>query len=127
LRAFISAVAADQRLSAEQSEELKRLAEKIGSSEAWGALFDGGKPQFELSIMRRTEEDGIEVITEGVIDAAVATGERWLVVDWKSDKVGDDVWRERSTQYERQVSAYAEMVSALTGLEVRSRVERVVS
>jgi ATP-dependent helicase/nuclease subunit A len=126
LRAFISAVAADQKLSAEQSEELGRLAAKIGSSEAWRALFDGGRPQFELSIMRCTEEDEIEVITEGVIDAAVAAGDQWLVVDWKSDKVGDEVWRERSTKYERQVSAYAEMVSALTGLEVRSRVERVV-
>jgi ATP-dependent exoDNAse (exonuclease V) beta subunit len=46
-------------------------------------------------------------------------------VDWKSDRVGDDAWRERLAQYERQVASYAEMVSALTGLEVRSKVERI--
>jgi ATP-dependent exoDNAse (exonuclease V) beta subunit len=77
--------------------------------------------------MHRSEDEGVEVLTEGVIDAAVAKGGQWLVLDWKSDTVGDEAWRQRASQYERQVRAYAEMVSALTGLEVRSSIERVVS
>jgi ATP-dependent helicase/nuclease subunit A len=127
LHAFISAVAADEGLSLEQGVELKALAVTVAESQAWRSLFDGGAPQFELSIMRRSEEDGVEVLTEGVIDAAVVTGDQWLVIDWKSDKVSDDAWRERLTKYERQVSTYAQMVSALTGMQVRSKVERVVS
>jgi ATP-dependent helicase/nuclease subunit A len=125
LLAFISAVAAYQGLSTAQSGELVELATKVAASDAWRALFDGGKPQFELSIMHRSEDQGVEVLTEGVIDVAVARDDQWLVVDWKSDRVGDDAWRERLAQYERQVASYAEMVSALTGLEVRSKVERI--
>jgi ATP-dependent helicase/nuclease subunit A len=125
LRAFISAVAADEKLSVERSDELEELATAVAASEAWRSLFEGGRPQFELSIMRRSEENGVEMLTEGVIDAAVTKGDQWLVVDWKSDKAGDDAWRERLAQYERQVACYAEMVSALTGQEVRSKVERI--
>jgi ATP-dependent helicase/nuclease subunit A len=127
LHAYISAVAADEGLTLEQGGELKALAAKVSESQTWRSLFDDGKPQFELSIMRRSNDDGVEVLTEGVIDAAVSKDGQWLVVDWKSDKVGEAAWRERLSQYERQVGSYADMVYALTGLPVMSRVERVVS
>jgi ATP-dependent helicase/nuclease subunit A len=125
LNAFIAAGARDEKLSSEQGEELKTLAARVAQSDAWKDLLLHGHPQFELSIMHRSQDGDVEVLTEGVIDAAAANGEKWLVVDWKSDVVGEDGWRERIAKYERQVGKYAELLGALTGLAVRSSIERV--
>ena len=127
LHAFIAAVAADEGLSAEQSGELKELARNVSESEAWRSLFEHGEPQFELSIMQRSHDGDVEVLTEGVIDAASVNAEGWIVVDWKSDLVGDDAWGERLVKYERQVGKYADLLGALTGLHVDTSIERVRS
>lgn len=49
----------------------------------------------------------------------------WTVVDWKTDIVGGDEWARRAAIYEKQVGAYADMFTALTGERAPGRIERV--
>jgi ATP-dependent helicase/nuclease subunit A len=125
LRAYIRAVGIDEGLGASQCDALLALAEKVSQSTAWKELFADGVPQFELSIMRCVQDENGLLLTEGVIDAAVARRSGWSIVDWKSDAVDDAEWREREEQYARQVAKYAEIISALTGQQVTAGVERV--
>jgi ATP-dependent exoDNAse (exonuclease V) beta subunit len=125
MRAFAMAVAGDEQLSAEQGEALVRVIERIEASDAWHRLTASGTLQMELSIMRHVVETDHAILTEGVIDAAMLGDDGCEIVDWKTDVVDDVTWARRKVQYERQVGAYAGMLSELTGLPARGSIERV--
>jgi ATP-dependent helicase/nuclease subunit A len=125
MRAFALAVARDEELSAEQGEALVRVIERIEASDAWRRLTASGTLQMELSIMRHVVDAEHAILTEGVIDAARLGDDGCEIVDWKTDVVDDVTWARRKVQYERQVGAYAGMLSELTGLPARGRIERV--
>jgi ATP-dependent helicase/nuclease subunit A len=72
-----------------------------------------------------TDADGTEVVTEGVIDAVAHDENGWTVIDWKTDAVEGDDWARRAASYEKQVSAYAEMLAELTGEPASARIERL--
>jgi ATP-dependent exoDNAse (exonuclease V) beta subunit len=127
LRAFVRAVATDESLDDELSAALLPLVERTASSDAWRSLLAAGGPQVELTVMRRSEQAGVETITEGVVDAAAQGPDGWRIVDWKSDDVDDAGWAARREKYERQVEAYVQMLAALTGQGAEGAVVRVAS
>ncbi len=66
-----------------------------------------------------TLEDG--VLVEGVVDLAFAEGERWTVVDFKTDlEIGN-----RLPEYRRQVALYARAVAAATAAPAHGVLLRV--
>ncbi len=125
LRMFVRAVALEEELDDDASAALLPLVERTAASDAWKALLACGVPQVELTVMRRTESDGRETITEGVIDAAARGPNGWRIVDWKSDAVDDAAWSARHEKYARQVDAYVSMLASLTGEGGTGSVERV--
>ena len=125
LGAFVAAVAADELLDAAMTAELLPLVERTAASDVWKSLLAAGPPRIELTVMRRSESDGIETVTEGIIDAAVIGPDGWRVVDWKTDEVEGDEWTERHERYTQQVDAYVQMLMSLTGQAARGTVERV--
>lgn len=127
LRAFVRAVALDEGLSAELSDALYPLIERTADSDAWKSLVAAGEMHVELAIMGYGMVDGVETITEGVIDAAVLGPDGWTVADWKTDAVDDATWAKREGNYARQVTAYAELLAALSSQPATGRVERVIS
>ena len=127
LRAFVRAVAAAEGLDAERSAALLPAIERMESSDTWKQLVAAGMARFELTVMRRTETDGVEMITEGAIDAAVLGVDGWRIVDWKTDKVDDAAWSARHERYARQVAAYVEMLETVSGTTATGTVERVAS
>ncbi len=139
LGAFVNAVVRDEGLvgpdddvSAE-STRLLALVERIRASTDWTALRDAAVRRFELTVAtcERVEDagrDGGELlrVTEGVLDAAHLDGERWTVLDWKSDAVDDATWAERRVKHEQQVALYAAMletagIGSATGKIIRAR------
>ncbi|HWE40925.1 MAG TPA: UvrD-helicase domain-containing protein, partial [Gemmatimonadaceae bacterium] len=121
---MVRAIGGEEGLDEERTAALGRLVEEVRGSEAWGRL-SGGEAVFELPMMEVRREGGVEVVTEGVMDAAVRTAEGWVVMDWKTDEVGDGEWAKRRVGYERQVGRYAEMVTALGGGRASGEVVRV--
>jgi ATP-dependent exoDNAse (exonuclease V) beta subunit len=67
------------------------------------------------------------VVTEGVIDAAIELPDEWRVVDWKTDGVDERGWERRRPGYEAQVTAYAEMLAALSGKGASGSLRRLPS
>ncbi len=55
------------------------------------------------------EQSGTTTITEGIADLVFRESERWILVDYKSDR---EIPPERMVGYERQIQAYAEMLQA---------------
>jgi ATP-dependent helicase/nuclease subunit A len=69
----------------------------------------------EMPIVTTEEVDGRLVLREGVIDAARPDSDGWRVLDWKTDldRTGGDA--KRRAMYQKQVEAYAAMLSTLLG------------
>ena len=125
LARFLRAVALDQGLSAGESEELEQLAAAVLASSEWKALTARGTALFELPVMRSVHENGVEVVTHGIIDAATRSSDGWLVVDWKTDSVDAATWFRRLPKYEGQAAMYAEMLQALSATPATSTVRRL--
>ena len=122
---FVRAIAVDEGLDDERADSLVALVGEMIASDAWTRL-GGGEAAFELAVVRVEREGDVEVVTEGVIDAAVRGEGGWAVLDWKTDDVDDGEWAKRHVGYQRQVSQYAAMLTALgegpaTGELVRAR------
>ncbi|NUO65047.1 MAG: UvrD-helicase domain-containing protein [Gemmatimonadaceae bacterium] len=123
LDVFLAAVAREEELDAERSAALPRLVAELTASERWTRLM-ANAPALELTIMSRTTEDGADLLTEGVIDAASRDADGWTLLDWKTDGVADAEWAKRVDQYERQVGTYGEMLTALTGAPAAGEIVR---
>ena len=72
-----------------------------------------------------TGEDGTPVLVEGVMDLALDLGDRWLVVDWKTDDGDEASWPAKEEGYRRQLALYAAELARRTGAPVESRLVRV--
>lgn len=125
MRAFTIAVGRDEGLSPVECEDLARVIEEVEASQVIGRMRSSGELRMELTIMQSAREGERVVVTEGVLDAAALTPEGWEVVDWKSDDVADEEWGQRIGTYDRQVSAYCDMLNALSGLEASGVVRRI--
>jgi ATP-dependent exoDNAse (exonuclease V) beta subunit len=122
LRAFVGAVAVDEALDPAMTADLLPLIERTAASEAWRALVASGAPRVELTVMRRTEQDGVETVTEGIVDAATLAPDGWRVLDWKTDLAEGSEGGERHERYSRQVDAYVQILVSLTGEPARGTV-----
>jgi len=61
-----------------------------------------------------------EACLEGIIDLAFfdSTAQKWLIVDWKTNRVSRDKIDNLRTQYRSQISAYWKAVTQMTGASV---------
>jgi ATP-dependent helicase/nuclease subunit A len=131
LAAFVEAVVRDERLAADEAglamlaRRLADALERIHDTETWRAVMASSARLMECPIVQATRHAGGEQVVEGVADALILDAGRCRVLDWKSDDVTDAAWSEREPVYQRQVTAYAEMVQALTSLEVSTELVRV--
>jgi ATP-dependent exoDNAse (exonuclease V) beta subunit len=67
----------------------------------------------------------VDVVTQGIADAAALVDGAWLVLDWKTDHADDATWARREEEYRRQVDAYARMIAARAGVPARGEIIRV--
>jgi ATP-dependent helicase/nuclease subunit A len=125
LTAFVAAVADEEQLNDDQAAEIERLVEKVLRSEAWSRLTANNDARFELPVMQLARDTPTPTLIEGVIDATALADGKWLLVDWKTDSVGDAEWRERLAQYTRQVATYERILRDLSGQSVQSVIHRV--
>ena len=100
-------------------------AEQMRQHEAWRLLAGAAERAFELPIFTATETDGVDVVTQGIADAAARVGDEWVILDWKTDHADDATWARREEEYRRQVDAYARMIEARAGLPARGDIIRV--
>ncbi len=131
LRVFAVAVAVSEGLAATPAEagpvadELVAVAQRVWASSPGGLPGSAARRRFEWTVaVSERDADGVERLTEGVIDAAVFDGAAWHVLDWKSDEVDEATWVSRAVAYQAQVDRYAEMISRLRGEPAAGRLVR---
>jgi ATP-dependent exoDNAse (exonuclease V) beta subunit len=100
-------------------------AEKLRRHAAWQQLAGASDRAFELPIFTVYDADGVDVVTQGIADAAALLDGAWVVFDWKTDHADDATWAGREEEYRRQVDAYARMIEARAGVPARGEIIRV--
>ncbi|HWG33182.1 MAG TPA: UvrD-helicase domain-containing protein [Gemmatimonadaceae bacterium] len=125
LSAFAAAVVADEELNDECAAELCTLVSELQRSDVWKQLMRGENARFELPVMHVSDDGGRALVTEGVIDAAALTDDKWLVVDWKTDAANGDEWGRRKARYDEQVGAYEAILTALSQRPATSEIHRI--
>ena len=100
-------------------------AEQVSRDDAWLRLAGATSRAFELPIFTVDGTDEIDVVTQGIADAAALVDGEWVVLDWKTDHADDATWAHREEEYRRQVDAYARMLGARAGLPARGEIIRV--
>ncbi|HET7603919.1 MAG TPA: UvrD-helicase domain-containing protein, partial [Gemmatimonadales bacterium] len=100
-------------------------AERMRRHDAWQQLTGATDRAFELPIFTVDDADGVDVVTQGIADAAALVDGAWVVLDWKTDHADDDTWARREEEYRRQVEAYARMIAARAGVPARGEIIRV--
>jgi len=96
--------------------ELAAVAERVWASIARQSPDGAATRRFEwAATLTDSGADGVQRLTEGVIDAAAFDGHTWQVLDWKTDDVDDATWSERAVAYQAQVERYAEIIARLRG------------
>ena len=105
-------------------EILVALVDGVRASELWARARAAEASLTEVPFIYRlpVSTDGPARLLEGVIDLAFREEEGWVIADYKSDVGDDPTFEARSLAYRRQVDAYADAWTALTGEPVSERI-----
>ncbi len=126
LHRFLRAVVRDERLAVDAAEiaaaveRLEVLLARVRLLPEWEA-----RQAVELPVMRVDVRAGVTTVREGIVDLLAGEGDRYRVLDWKSDRAGDAAWRERLPHYLRQVEAYTSMLAGLGLTMEEGRIEHL--
>jgi ATP-dependent helicase/nuclease subunit A len=105
--------------------ELATTAERACASVAGQGSDGAATRRFEWAVaLTDTGADGVQRVTEGVIDAAAFDGHTWQVLDWKTDDVDAVTWAERALAYQAQVDRYAAIIAKLRGEPAQGTLRR---
>lgn len=88
-----------------------RSAEQLWREIRFSLLCDAGRWYPEAA--------GEEVLLQGVVDCCILEQGKLTVIDYKTDRVMDETWRERAGHYGIQLETYAFAMERLLGLPVR--------
>ena len=89
---------------------------------------DGLQRKFKFSIVAPARDyypqagEGEEVLLQGVVDCWFETLEGITVVDFKTDRVGEDGLAQRAESYRSQLTAYSRALEEITGRNVARKV-----
>jgi ATP-dependent helicase/nuclease subunit A len=126
LRAYVGAIVAAAGCDEGEANRLYAELLAVQASPEWILASAAGTLQSELSVMQITHDAHATQVMQGVIDLAVCDGERWRILDWKSDDVSDAVWAARcAAKYDRQLATYQAMLTAVTTLAAAGALVRV--
>lgn len=109
----------------ETVERVLSLLERVAQTGEWQVLAAAPERAFELPIIAVSEADGVDLVTQGVADAAALVDGAWRVLDWKTDRTDDATWAGREEVYRRQVEEYASMIARRSGVPAAGTVIRV--
>jgi ATP-dependent exoDNAse (exonuclease V) beta subunit len=113
-------------------QELIDLVEGMRASDLWNRAAAAQRVLFEVafelpmsaqdwSAMSGESAGPATELVVGRIDLAFQEHDGWVIADYKTDVVDNAVLRSRVKQYRRQVDAYAQCWSRLTGAPVKER------
>lgn len=116
-RTAMSALEAEG-LPLHQKDDLVRTVRGVLASELWQRARDSEQCLTEVPIATHSSEDGLPTVLRGVIDLIFRESDGWVIVDYKSERVGPDSIPNLAAYYGPQILAYARVWEAITGQPV---------
>ncbi len=99
---------------------LESVTRAIGS-DIWRRAQESSECLVEVPFSYLTSQDQLDTVVRGVIDLAFREEDGWVLVDYKSDRVGKDPDKAEETlraRYAAQLAAYAQAWEQVTGEKV---------
>ena len=127
LRPLALALIDSSGLEIEAVEPLLETVERARHSEIWKRAQESGQPLVEAPFVRVASdesEEAVQKIVRGVIDLAFREEGGWVLVDYKSDRAGEDAEKAEEILYGRyaaQLAVYAKAWEEVTGEPVIER------
>jgi len=105
----------------EQVRRADAMVQRFLESPLWAELQDADPVYTEYPLAHEVTDASVPVVRRGVIDLAYRTGEDWVLVDYKSDRVREETLATLSDDhpYAQQIRTYAESWAAVVGGPVR--------
>ena len=124
LRPLALTLIEETELEASSVESLLETVARVQTSDTWNRAQESPQQLIEAPFVRLERADDQDKIVRGVIDLAFLEGDSWVLVDYKSDRVGKDADKAEATlrsRYQAQLDAYAEAWEQITGQKVSER------
>lgn len=119
--AIFEAANSDSPDMARSAREWKLLRETVSSISAFGLANGSTVVRPEMPFFWRMDEG---TSLEGIVDLALfePSTNRWLILDWKTNRVARDKIDTLRGQYRPQLAAYAKVVREMAGGEVTAAI-----
>ncbi len=122
IRALAESVIADQGLDLSLAEEALAAVDSVIQSDLWRRAAASQHRLVEIPFQMLVPGDGDagvpDTILRGVIDLAFKEAGRWVIVDYKSDRVAEGKVQQLVDLYSPQVLSYADAWAEITGQDV---------
>jgi len=102
-----------EEMSMEKKGELVSLVESIVMSEFWERVKQADKKLFEVPFSILTDKEALPIILTGAIDLAFLESDGWIIADFKTDDVRDDL-KSFVNYYAPQVKIYSRFWAEIT-------------
>jgi len=102
-----------EEISLEKKGELVSLVESIVRSEFWERVKQADKKLFEVPFSILTDKEALPIILTGAIDLAFLESDGWIIADFKTDDVRDDL-KSFVNYYAPQVKIYSRFWAEIT-------------
>ena len=113
LRLLAKNVLVAEEISMDKRIELVRLVESIVGSEFWDRVKQAEQKLFEVPFSILTDKEALPTILTGAIDLAFLESGRWIIADFKSDDVRDNL-ESFVNYYAPQVKIYSRFWAEIT-------------
>ena len=103
-------------LSAEEADSIRiNNLNKLVRSELWQRMTASERAERELEFTLRNEDGSL---VQGIIDCCFIEDGAWVIVDYKTNYVGDNDPREIAERYIPQLTGYENALKSITGIPV---------
>ena len=113
LRLLAKNVLVAEEMGMEKKVELVRLVESIMGSEFWERVKQAEKKLFEVPFSILTDKEAVPTILTGAIDLAFLESGGWIIADFKTDDVRDNL-QSFVNYYNPQVKIYCQHWAEIT-------------
>ena len=122
LRPTALRLARDYNLGSSRVDELINTVQSVTASDIWKRAQASKRCYSELPFETTiTGEDGKPQLVRGVIDLIFEEEDGWVIVDYKTDDIGEEQLESAASYYKKQLGIYGHWFGRIAEREVKER------
>jgi ATP-dependent helicase/nuclease subunit A len=108
----------EEERAIDEKDLIVKTVQSVTSSKLWDRMKESEHKLVEVPFSLKTDEEGRVKIVSGVIDLVFKEPEGWVIADYKTDKVDDNL-EDLVSYYRTQVELYTKFWAEMTGEKVK--------